>query len=395
MFTIPDKGEGLHNNQSILFQEYIDVLVAGISGVDCVMSGCAVTAQATPDMTVAVAAGTVKTNSVSKTVAAANATITAADATNPRFDLVVITSAGAIAVRAGDAAAVPKPPAKTANDVVLAVVYVPADDTAIDANQIVDLRVFPTQGATPTVSFRTVTSGTYSAPEGCKAIRVFVYGATGGRAAKVSGGVGGFGYAEKLILNPSGSYTVTIGAAGADTGTAGGKTAFDTVEVTGSGGVTSSTGSDGGVGSGGDFNASGGKGGNGDGTTAGGGGGGGGTRAGNGFAGANGAGSTGGGGGGTGGAGDGATGGIAATSLSAVGILGIDLGRTTLKFAAGSNGSGVNGGRGATSHEYLFNTEVLSPHTQTGVSTGAVGGTDSAGAAVVGQSGVIVIWEYM
>lgn len=144
MFTIPDKGEGLHNNQSILFQEYIDVLVAGISSVDCVLSGCAVTAQATPDMTVAVASGSVRTNSVVKAVTGANATIAAADATNPRFDLIVIDSAGAIAVRAGTAAAAPKPPAKTANDVVLAVVYVPAADTAIDANQIVDLRVLKT-----------------------------------------------------------------------------------------------------------------------------------------------------------------------------------------------------------------------------------------------------------
>jgi hypothetical protein len=54
---------------------------------------------------------------------------------------VVITSAGAIAVRAGTAATAPTPAARVANDVVLAVVYVPAADTAIQANKIVDLRV--------------------------------------------------------------------------------------------------------------------------------------------------------------------------------------------------------------------------------------------------------------
>lgn len=140
-FTIPDKGEGLNDIQSIWFQEYIDVLVAGVSGVDCVLSGCAVTAQATPDMTVAVAAGSVRSNAIAYTVTAGNGTITAADATNPRLDLVVITSAGAIAVRAGTASSTPKPAARVANDVVLAVVFVPAGNTAIENNQIVDLKV--------------------------------------------------------------------------------------------------------------------------------------------------------------------------------------------------------------------------------------------------------------
>lgn len=140
-FTIPDKGEGANDVQSILFQEYFDILVAGISGSTCVKTGCAVSAQATPDMTVAVAAGTVRSNDVDFTVAAGNGTITAADAANPRLDLVVITSAGAIAVRAGTPAINPKPAARTSGDVALAVVYVPAADTTIESNQITDLRV--------------------------------------------------------------------------------------------------------------------------------------------------------------------------------------------------------------------------------------------------------------
>ena len=146
MFTIPDDGEGLAQVQSVLFQEYLEVLVAAIDGKDCVLSGGAVTAQGSPDMTVAVAKAAVLTNGVLKAVAAANGTITTADGSNPRLDLVVITSSGAIAVRAGTAAAAPKPPARTANDVVLAVVYVPAADTTIATNQITDLRVMRTQG---------------------------------------------------------------------------------------------------------------------------------------------------------------------------------------------------------------------------------------------------------
>jgi hypothetical protein len=140
-FTIPDKGEGLSDIQSILFQEYLDILVEGLNGANCVLSGGAVTAQGSPDMTVAVAKSGVMTNGVLTAVTAGNGTITTADGTNPRIDLVVITSGGAIAVRAGTPAAAPKPPTRTANDVALAAVYVPASDTAIQSNQIVDLRV--------------------------------------------------------------------------------------------------------------------------------------------------------------------------------------------------------------------------------------------------------------
>ena len=138
-WTIPDKGEGDSNIQSILFQEYLDVLVAGLAGTDCVISGCGVTGGA--DMTPAVATGVVISNGVWFAVTGADVTIGTADATNPRLDLIVVNSSGALAVRAGTAAANPKPPARTANDVVLAVAYVPATDTTIGTTQITDLRV--------------------------------------------------------------------------------------------------------------------------------------------------------------------------------------------------------------------------------------------------------------
>lgn len=138
-WTIPDKGEGDNDLQSILFQESLDVLVAGLSGVDCVVSGCAVTGGA--DMTPAVASGVVISNGVWFSVTGADVTISTADATNPRLDLIVVNSSGALAVRAGTPAAAPKPPARTANDVVLALVYVPASDTTIATTQITDQRV--------------------------------------------------------------------------------------------------------------------------------------------------------------------------------------------------------------------------------------------------------------
>lgn len=142
MFTIPDRGEAT-DTQSIFFQEHLDILNAGLSGIDCVLSGGAVTAQGTPNMTVAVEKCGVLSNRVMFAVAAANGTITAADATNPRLDLVVITSSGAIAVRAGTPNASPKPATRTANDVVLATVYVPANATSITSWMITDSRVIP------------------------------------------------------------------------------------------------------------------------------------------------------------------------------------------------------------------------------------------------------------
>lgn len=138
-FSLPDKGEGQSDIQSILFQEYLDVIAA--EGTDFVTSGCLVTAQGSPSMVVSIASGVVFSNGTRFAVAGADATHGAADATNPRLDLIVINNAGAIAIRAGTAAAAPKPAVRSANDVVLAVVYIPATDTTISTAQIVDLRM--------------------------------------------------------------------------------------------------------------------------------------------------------------------------------------------------------------------------------------------------------------
>lgn len=154
-FTIPDKGEGDNDIQSILFQEDLDIVVAGVSGIDCVLSGLVVTGGT--DMTPAVAKGAVLSNRIMYAVAAADVTITTADATNPRIDLIVVNSSGALAVRAGTPAVAPKPPIRTANDVVIAFVYVPANDTAIATTQITDKRVF---SALPVIIYRTTTAET-------------------------------------------------------------------------------------------------------------------------------------------------------------------------------------------------------------------------------------------
>lgn len=152
-WTIPDKGEGDNDLQSVLFQEYLNALVAGIAGDNCVLSGCAVTGGA--DMTPSVAKGAVMSGGVMFAVPLGDVTIGTADATHPRLDLIVIDSAGAKQVRAGTAAASPKPPNLASNDVLLAVVYVPAGDTAIATSQITDMRVFPPK---PIVIYRQTTA---------------------------------------------------------------------------------------------------------------------------------------------------------------------------------------------------------------------------------------------
>lgn len=138
---VPNKGDGLNDIQSIVFKQYIDTIVAGIS-TDYVISGCAVTAQGSPDMTVAVASGSVLSNSVVRTVGGGNQSISTANATLPRLDMVVVNSAGSLAVREGTASATPAPASLSANDVLLAVIYIPAALTAITNSHIVDLRIF-------------------------------------------------------------------------------------------------------------------------------------------------------------------------------------------------------------------------------------------------------------
>ena len=148
-FTIPDKPEASAEIQAGLFQTDIDILVAGFAG-NGVVSGCGVTAQGTPSMTVAVASGTIQYAGQSVSVTAGNVTITAAHATLPRFDLVVADNTGAKSVVAGIAATNPLVPPLPASSVALATVYVPAADTTIEGTQIVDKRVMVNTTASST-----------------------------------------------------------------------------------------------------------------------------------------------------------------------------------------------------------------------------------------------------
>lgn len=151
-FTIPNLVDAGFAAQAQVDKVDVDILVAAHNG-NRVISGCAVTAQGLPDMTVAVASGSILVNSVTVAVSSGNVTITAANGTNPRFDLIVVDNTGTKSATAGTAAANPVFPSIPANSVVLAAVYVPANDTDIDANQIIDKRVIGTHFGEGSIEF--------------------------------------------------------------------------------------------------------------------------------------------------------------------------------------------------------------------------------------------------
>lgn len=108
-----------------------------------VISGCLVIAQTTPDQTVQVSAGEVLSNGNYVTVNGdVNFSVGAGSSSGPLFNLIVVTSAGAIAVRTGTAGANPTFPALVDGDVLLAAIYRTSGTASTIANtQITDKRV--------------------------------------------------------------------------------------------------------------------------------------------------------------------------------------------------------------------------------------------------------------
>lgn len=139
-FTIPNVGDAAFPDQAEPDSGDLQIMAAGSGGTG-VVSGCAVTPQGSPDMTVAVASGEIAVSGARAAVSSGNVTITAANATYARFDLVVVAADGTKSAVAGTASSNPVFPAIPASSVVLAAVYVPAGDTAIGSTQIVDKRV--------------------------------------------------------------------------------------------------------------------------------------------------------------------------------------------------------------------------------------------------------------
>lgn len=143
MFRLPNDvfgGTIKQKTQATPFDTDFDILAAGYK-LTGVASGCAVTAQVSPNMTVAVASGRVLVTGALATVAGGNVTITANSSGQPRLDLIVVSAAGTVTAVAGTPAAAPALPALPASSVALAAVYVDTGATAITTNELVDKRV--------------------------------------------------------------------------------------------------------------------------------------------------------------------------------------------------------------------------------------------------------------
>ncbi len=103
-----------------------------------VLSGLGVTAQSTPNMTVSVASGICYLQNGTRYAVQSNAAlaVSAADATNPRIDIVYVSSLGVVSYLAGTAAASPVAPTVPTDGLLLALVSVAANVTAITTAMI-------------------------------------------------------------------------------------------------------------------------------------------------------------------------------------------------------------------------------------------------------------------
>ena len=149
MLTIPNtpaSPTAEQSSQSMPDQRDFDAIVAADTATG-VVSGCATTQHGAGAMSVDVAAGAVTSSGIEAAVVAATVTITTADATNPRFDIIVASSVGTLSAVAGTPAAAassstPGPvfPAIPAGSVLLAAVYVRAATSSILTADIQDKR---------------------------------------------------------------------------------------------------------------------------------------------------------------------------------------------------------------------------------------------------------------
>lgn len=114
--------------------DYVDSIATADAALGYgVLTGCVVAPNTGTDLKFQIGVGTGLFNWGPVAVAAASAqTITAADATNPRRDLVYSNFAGAVKYLAGAAAATPCPPTLPAQAICLAIIDVPANATQLD-----------------------------------------------------------------------------------------------------------------------------------------------------------------------------------------------------------------------------------------------------------------------
>lgn len=109
-----------------------------------VLKGLEVTAQSTPSLNVDVSAGQCHVdNETYEKTSVTTVLMASGHSTHPRIDMVYYDTALDLVLRTlGTAAATPIPPDIPADDIILALVSVPANDTTIESSQIIDERIF-------------------------------------------------------------------------------------------------------------------------------------------------------------------------------------------------------------------------------------------------------------
>ena len=215
-FSIPNASAAPFPTQSEVFSQDVQILADGLRG-NGVLNGCTVTQRgAGANMSVDVAAGNIVREAVTVVVAGGNAVVSAAHATLNRIDLVSVNDVGALVVTTGTAATVPEPPTipqvANVNNIVLAFIYVPAADTAINTNQLVDKRAFVSAPGSGTFTGGMSNLGNTSGTTGTVGSRLLIVGGNNitisqsinGQSATltVSGGAGGGGPSIATSVNP-------------------------------------------------------------------------------------------------------------------------------------------------------------------------------------------------
>jgi hypothetical protein len=141
-FTVPNRPDVSFADQAELDAQDFAIIAAGFAGT-YVQSGCLATQRAAgANMSVDVASGVIVINNVVANVGGGNVVITAADATNPRFDLIVSSAAGALTALAGTPSSNPVFPSfNPATQVPIAIVYVPATQATITTTLITQKQI--------------------------------------------------------------------------------------------------------------------------------------------------------------------------------------------------------------------------------------------------------------
>lgn len=125
-----------------MYEADLDAVVNFMQG-NSILDGAAVTAQASPNMSVKSSAGTLRYGGAVVTVAAVDPiAVSAADPANPRVDLVEADGVtGAVTIKTGTPAATPKPPTLTAGRLLLAYISVGISAANIQSSNLSERRI--------------------------------------------------------------------------------------------------------------------------------------------------------------------------------------------------------------------------------------------------------------